>query len=273
MDGSRRIDLRILPTDSVLAHEVADPARERRIEHRLRQDGILRDPLLVGAVPGLDQFVLLDGTNRKHALAALSLPLLMAQVIDYADEHAVELRTWCHAAAVPTETILTAAQDTPGAAVESLPALAAADALHDAATLAVIVNAREQYAVTRNHDSQVARADQLLHLVDSYETRMERMDCVPEEIEERVRLIAPETVLVAFPVFTRSQVVAMATRTSLIPAGITRHVIRGGRALRVNLPLDVLREPDLAAAESVFQEHLRDLHPRYYHEPTILFDS
>jgi hypothetical protein len=61
---------------------------------------------------------------------------------------------------------------------------------------------------------------------------------------------------------------------ALIPAGITRHIILSGRALRVNLPLEYLGGTQSAEeANGALQRHLRALAPRTYTEPTILFDS
>jgi hypothetical protein len=61
---------------------------------------------------------------------------------------------------------------------------------------------------------------------------------------------------------------------ALIPAGITRHVILCGRALRVNLPLELLDgSRTLEEANALLQDHLSGLQPRVYQEPTILFDS
>jgi hypothetical protein len=66
----------------------------------------------------------------------------------------------------------------------------------------------------------------------------------------------------------------MAMRGALIPAGITRHVIMGGRALRVNVPLEMLRGSEsLEEARQALKRHLASLQPRLYREPTILYDS
>lgn len=275
MEPGHRLVLRIVPTDSIRPHEIADPARERRIKNRLVADGLLRDPLVVGAIQDLDGYVLLDGTNRKRALAEMGLPWVMAQIIDYADEHAVALRTWCHQAAMAPREILTVAGDIPGTTVAELPPLAAADALRQSGTLAVVLDRHEQYAITRSSDSHASRADQLIRLVGAYEDRMVRVDCGAEDAEERAQSLdgsAPRA-LVAFPGFSRSQVVTMAMRSTLIPAGITRHVIQAGRALRVNLPLSVLSMPLPEEANAALREHLHTLSPRRYREPTILFDS
>lgn len=268
--------LRIVPLESIKPHEIADNVREQRIERRLIADGELRDPLLVGAVPAVEGFVLLDGTNRLNALKNLRIPLAMVQVVDYADEHAVQLRTWSHQGHVPYAEIIAGAGAIPGVEAVPIPALGVDDVLRRPQTLAVVLDHRNQSALIRDEDAP-SRADQLQPLVDLYESTMVRVDMNPESVEEEAQNLRNESgpvTLVAFPPFSRSQVVTMATRRRLIPAGITRHIILCGRALRVDLPLEVLREsPDAATAERLLREHVSRLQPRLYQEPTILFDS
>lgn len=278
MDAPKRIQLRIVAVDSVHPHEIADPGRERRIEARLRQDGVLRDPLMVGAVPDVDGYVLLDGTNRRRALAALGCPWTMVQVVEYADQRSVQLRTWCHASTIPLHELIHGARDIPGVRVDTVPPLGASDALNNGATLAIVLDRNTRYTLSRPPDQGSSRADQLRQLVDLYEETLTRVDCEGEEIEEQVHILCRESsaarALIAFPKFSRSQVVAMAVGNVLIPAGITRHVFLGGRALRVNVPLDMLGGTgDLDQANRHFAEHLTRLQPRAYAEPTILYDS
>ena len=279
MDAMRRVQVAIVDVDAVRPHEVADPARERRIERRLAADGVLRDPLVVGAIPDVEGYVLLDGTNRRQALVSLGCKRALVQVIDYADHHAIQLRTWCHAAPGSLPELLSHAELIPGVDVESLPPLATADALLSGDTLAVLLDRRERFALVRTRQPGSlrvsSRADQLRHLVDIYEEGLSRVDCDPDGVEERAHgLWAHTGVLVAFPPFSRSQVVAIAVGGALIPAGITRHVILGGRALRVNVPLDLLSGSlDLEASDKQLREHLSALQPRLYTEPTILYDS
>lgn len=268
--------LQIVPTEVVLPHEIADPGREHRIEQRLRQDSLLRDPLMVGAIPDLEEYVLLDGTNRQRALKALGYRWVMVQVLDYADQHAVRLRTWCHAAHVPLRDLLTRAKQIPDLEVEALSPLAPADALTESTTLAVLLDKKERYLLRRGPEAP-SRASQLRQLVDIYEDRMVREDCGPESVEEHAKRLheraeRPVTLL-AFPPFSRSRVVAMAMQDTPIPAGITRHVVSGGRALRVNLPLEILSLETVDEANAALVTHLEGLQPRLYREPTILFDS
>lgn len=268
--------LQLVPISLVLPHEIADPGREARIQSRLAAEGILRDPVMVGAVPDLEPFVLLDGTNRRIALQRLGCHLILAQVLNYADPAAVHLRTWCHSAHLPLNALLDGIHAIPGIEVSPLPPLGAQDALADRSTLAILLGHHRRYVLTRLA-GPIPRPIQLRQLVDLYEERMTREDCAEDEVEDTAghlpEVAAGEAVLVAFPRFSRAQVVQMALQDTPIPAGITRHMIASGRALRVNLPLDLLRSADAEAANDALAEYLATLHPRAYREPTILFDS
>jgi hypothetical protein len=140
----------------------------------------------------------------------------------------------------------------------------------------VLLGPHRRYTVTLPPDDASQRIEALRSFVDLYERSMTRVDCDHGAIEERARAHAADggpTTLIAFPPITRGQVVAMAMEGLRIPAGISRHIILGGRALRVNLPLDVLALPDVEHADEALAHHLAVLHPRVYQEPTILFDS
>lgn len=268
------VQLRVVPLESILPHEIADPGREERIERRIAVDGLLRDPLLVGSVAGVDDYILLDGTNRRVALERLGLPLALVQVIDYTDPRAIDLRTWCHSAPITAAGLAGDARRVPGLEIMPLSPPDARDALAASDTLAVILDPHRRFVVTTT-GTQAERVAGLRRFVDLYEHHMTRVDCDVGALEEQddTRADGEDGALIAFPPMTRSQVVTMATDGLHIPAGITRHVILGGRALRVNLPLDVLALPDEMRASEMLTRHIAALHPRLYGEPTVLFDS
>jgi hypothetical protein len=271
-------ELDLVPLDAIHPHELADAAREARIERRLALDDVLRDPLMVGSVPSVDGYVLLDGTNRLQALRSLGMSWGLVQVIDYSGASSVTLRTWCHSTPVQFETIAEQAAGIPGIAILPIAELGASDALATHNTVAVLLGKDQIAAVARMSEYPHSRAEQLRALVDLYEENMTRVDCDPTNIEELAQSMCEPTAdgvsLVAFPPITRSQVTTMALRGALIPAGITRHVIVSGRALRVNVPLKMLRgESSLEDARQALQRHLASLQPRLYREPTILYDS
>jgi hypothetical protein len=278
VDRLRGGELDLVPLDAIRPHELADGARKERIERRLAADGVLRDPIVVGSVPQLDGYVLLDGTNRLQALRSLGLSWGLVQVIDYSGAGSVNLRTWCHSTRVAFETIAGQASAIPGVAVEPIAELGASDAMAIHSTVAVLLGKDRITAVSRANEYPHSRAEQLRALVALYEDRMMRVDCDPANVEELAQTMCEPTndgvTLVAFPTITRSQVTTMAMRGALIPAGITRHDIMGGRALRVNVPLEMLHGTgSLDEAKQALETHLASLQPRLYREPTILYDS
>jgi hypothetical protein len=270
--------LDLVPLHTIRPHELADRDREQRIERRLATDGLLRDPLIVGTVPRLDGYVLLDGTNRLQALQSLGLACGLVQVIDYSGSGTVNLRTWCHSTPMPFESLAERSAAIPGVAIQPIAELGAAEALAAPGTVAVLLGKDQIAAITRIETYPHSRAEQLRSLVDLYEHGMTRVDSDPANVEELAQSVCDSAqggvTLVAFPAITRSQVVTMAMRNILIPAGITRHVILEGRALRVNVPLEMLRDGgSLDDAREALESHLATLQPRLYREPTILFDS
>lgn len=271
-------DLDLVPLDSIRPHELADRARKDRIERRLQSDGVLRDPLMVGSVPQVKGYVLLDGTNRLAALHSLCLTWGLVQIVDYSDAGSVGLRTWCHSTSLALGVVAGRAAKIPGVAVAPIAELGASDALAAPSTVAVMLSKDRIAAVTRTAEYPHSRAEQLRALVDLYEHQMTRVDCDPANVEELAQTLCDPAgggmTLIAFPAISRSQVATMAMRNALIPAGITRHVISGGRALRVNVELEMLRATgSLAEAQQKLERHLARLQPRLYREPTILYDS
>jgi hypothetical protein len=278
VDSLQGSTLRLVPLHTIRPHELADPERERRIERRLAADGLLRDPLMVGTVPRLEGFVLLDGTNRLQALQNLRLAWGLVQIIDYSSSGTVNLRTWCHRTPMPFGELVERSSTIAGVEVEPIAELGAADALARSSTVAVLLDGDRTAALTRVEEYPHSRAEQLRALVDLYEHRMTRVDSDPANVEELAQSFRASVnggaTLVAFPAITRSHVVTMAMRQILIPAGITRHVIVEGRALRVNVPLEMLRGTgSLEDAQLALDRHLDSLQPRLYREPTILYDS
>jgi hypothetical protein len=174
------------------------------------------------------------------------------------------------------EELLQGTASIPGVNPSPLPPLAAEDALVSVRTLAVLLDRTRRYVIERSPELSISRTEQLRQLVELYEDRMVRVECGPDELEQRAQTLTAEggNLLVAFPRFSRSQVVAIAIEGALIPAGITRHVIHCGRALRVNVTLGLLDGcRSLGDANASLQAHLTTLQPRMYGEPTILYDS
>src|SRR2546430_16613 len=89
-------DLRVVPVNKIIPHELEDVSRAEPLIRRLPQDGVLKNPPIVTTLDGdQGQYVILDGTNRVMALDALKYEHALVQVVKY-EEPYVELQTWNH---------------------------------------------------------------------------------------------------------------------------------------------------------------------------------
>ena len=87
-------DLRIVPTKTLHPHEDHDFQRSEPLIERLASETVVINPPIVAPM-GDDQFLVLDGANRFHALSHLGYPHILVQVAPYESGY-VELKTWRH---------------------------------------------------------------------------------------------------------------------------------------------------------------------------------
>ena len=67
MITARFPDIRVVPIDHCLLHEQTDDARVARLAARLKADGLLRNPPVLGQHDGVDALIVLDGATRVTA--------------------------------------------------------------------------------------------------------------------------------------------------------------------------------------------------------------
>ena len=275
-------DLRFLDVHALMPHERADSQRLTPLLGRLRSEAVLHNPPIVAPLSpepsGDARFVVLDGANRVAATRSAGYPHIVAQVVRY-EEPDVRLLTWHHALTGVTRQEFEA---TCGRAVGM--SCRVENLLHARALLA----RREILAYACYPDGGVAafqggrdlheRNELLNAIVDSYRDRHRFLRTTSDSFEV-ARARHPEVAaLVVFPHFEPAEVLELATGGSLLPAGVTRHLVRW-RALRVNLPIDQLADPSRDAAEKNqwlarwLAAKMETRQMRFYEEPTVLFDE
>jgi len=274
-------DLRFVPAECLMPHERSDPRRVEPLIRRIREQAVLKNPPVVSPLEGggaSGRFVVLDGANRVTAARAAGLPHMVVQVVRY-EPPAVELRTWYHAlAGLDRDEIAKACRTIAGleCRAESELHARALIARRDALAYAAFPDGTVT-AFTGGRDLQ--EHNQLLNaIVDLYRDHhgFYRMstDSLP-----LARSRYPEvTALLVFPHFEPAEVMELATGGELMPAGITRHLIRW-RALRVNIAIDQLADTRHGLEEKNrwlrewLQERLAMRQVRFYEESTVLFDE
>jgi hypothetical protein len=83
--------------------------------------------------------------------------------------------------------------------------------------------------------------------------------------------------LIVFRKISKEELVLVTQKQQKIPSGITR-IILPKRALRINVPLDILRfdtsiEQKNHWLQKRINNQIKDKSIRFYHEPTFLFDE
>ena len=264
--------LRIVAAEEVHLHEDADPRRVAGLVEQLATEGVLRNPPLAAALPG-GGYIILDGANRTSALRQLDLPHHLLQIVEYAAPE-VRLEVWHHLLREDGHALT---RFLPANALIDIPS---ADGLRQdledgrLACGLITENGVQGVGSERPFPARVAA---LRAVVGAYNGRVPIYRVRTTDLAVLRSEYDRIGVLVVFPRFSKDEILHLAALPEKLPTGITRHVIPN-RALRVNLPLDVLRgrgsrEEKNAVLHDLIHARLLAHRVRVYPEPTVLFDE
>lgn len=268
-----------LPVEKLLIHERHDNQRCAPLILRIRSSGVWRNPPIVAPLEdGSGCFMVLDGANRVTALREMGFPHALVQVVQPEDP-GLTLMTWNHVVwEANAARFLKNIRAIPGLRLHRASLEHTQPGIEAECGLALIVTCRgNAYAACTTITDIEKRVDALNAIVDSYRERA-RLDRTGLREIEKMRLIYPGLCgLVIFPAFNVRELLSLAGRNYLLPAGITRFLI-SPRALHLNYALDSLAsdqtlEEKNQALQHWIQERLARKSVRYYAESTYLFDE
>ncbi len=272
--------LAFLPVDRLVMHERHDEQRAMPLILRMRASGVFRNPPVVTPLQdGSDRYMVMDGANRITALRMMQFRDALVQIVQPSDP-GLALQTWNHVVwEMNAARFLDGIRSIPGVKLtRTKDADQARPSLDEECSLALVQSCRGRvYAVCSEVGNLQLRVDLLNALVDCYKDRA-RFDRTSVREARLLRDIYPALCgLVIFPQFSISDLLDLAGRNYLLPAGITRFTI-APRALHLNYPL-----AELAADKSIeeknqalykwINERIAQKSVRYYAEPTYLFDE
>lgn len=276
----------IMHLADLVPHEQADPRRVARLSERICQDAILKNPVIAAPIPGTAQAVVLDGANRTAALAACGARDALAQLVDYHDP-GVRLTTWSHlVSGLAPEALLDQIRAIPGLTLDVTTRGAARAALAARTILAYLLTPLPGppgpppvFTIHGPQDGAHSDTTLLLRMVDIYkgkpDTAIHRV--TSDHLEDLLPNYDEVSGLLVFPPYTPDDILDFARNGLRVPTGITRHIIPA-RALRVNIPLDLLQaDQPLAEKNAWWHERVKaklaDNEIRFYQESTYLFDE
>lgn len=262
-------DLRIVPTATLRAHEEHDSQRSVPLAERLRHESIMINPPVVAPMR-VDEFVILDGANRVHAFEELAYPHILVQVTPY-ETGQVELSTWNHVIGNWDSGVFLAHLD-------HLDGITVIDGHHADSIAHVVMRNGGDFTLQSSVHTTQERNAALRRFVSLYQRNARLHRTADIEVDQAWRLYPEATALVTFPLYQPSDIIEAAREKAFLPPGVSRHIVHG-RAIRVNYPLDMLREVRLsldeknAALRTWMQTKLANRQVRYYAEATYQFDE
>ena len=276
-DSTALPDLQMLPTEALVPHEDCDPRRIERLAQRILEEGCLKNPPVVAAIPESDRFVVLDGANRVMAFAQLDIPHIVAQLVRY-DDPGVVLDTWYHVVAgMPLDDFEEALSQVSRANLRSCTLLETRKALGDKEAIAYIVCESGVRMVAFPTEYQPGDLHILNDLVNSYKGRADIFRASNDIWEIQAPYYPRITALVIFPRYRPEDILHAIRNGYKIPSGITRHIIPA-RALNINIPLEVLNvnwtlEIKREWLQAWLMERMAANSIRYYAESTFSFNE
>ena len=274
--------LKIVPTEALIPHEQHDDQRAGPLIEKMKDQGMLKNPPIVAPLspddPADGRYVVLDGANRSTAARVAGIPHMVVQVVRYEDP-SIRLSTWHHAlVGVRKGDIERALEALPGLVTRGDELRHARAVLARREALAYLVHAGKR-TFTLHGGGDLHQRNALLNaVVDSYRDRTRFYRVASDSLEEARRRHADVTALVVFPRFEPEEIMELAGTGARLPAGITRHLIPW-RALRINLPLEVLTDTTKTLEEKNgmlsdwLDQRVAQRRVRFYEESTVLFDE
>jgi hypothetical protein len=266
-------DLRIVMTSALHPHEETDSQRLHPLIERIRSElHVINPPVVASMGVGADgeQFVVLDGANRSQAFSHLQVPHILAQVVSY-DSGAVQLETWQH-------VVCNWSADALISRLVELPGIELLYGEREHVSAQVYCRDGRVFALRFAAANLGERNAALRQVVAVYQR---------SAVLQRTALTHPPDVwdayvdgaaLVVFPPYQPQDIVDAARYKAYLPPGISRHIVHG-RALRVNYPLEALRDSNHTldqkneALRHWLHDRIANRQMRYYAETTYLFDE
>ncbi|MCU0496783.1 MAG: hypothetical protein MUF87_05465 [Anaerolineae bacterium] len=262
-------DLRIVATHSLHPHEEHDSQRSQPLIESIRRSDYLLNPPIVAPMDE-EQYVILDGANRCFSFQALGYPHILVQFATYQSGH-VSLDVWHHIVSRwHLQTFLEQVRALDGVSLET--------GQHPDAIAHILPREGGSYGILASVPTLLERNATLRQVVSLYQ-RQAILDRTAISEPHEILPLYPEAIaLVVFPSYQPADIIAAAQHHAYLPPGISRHIIQG-RAIRVNYPMEILRDATASLADKNealqvwMQGKFAKRQVRYYAEATYQFDE
>lgn len=281
-----RFHLEIVNIDNILPHEEFDPSRSTNLISKLKQSNLLTDPIIVASL-GENKYLQLDGMNRLNCFKQLGIKTILCQIVDYNNQEEVILSSWIHLFKAKREDFFKyICQDKnliiKRANINQIGPRYIKES--DFGRLVTIVDKKQGSYLVMTAGNFIEKIKRINYISYYYKNNINRSILPFTMTTRNIRLFFyehpdinfydhPDTnLMIVFPNFTPQQIIEVVKSGVLIPAGVTRHLIKG-RCLNINLPLDFFdNKKSLKTLNQELDKFLLKKAIRVYEESTIHFE-
>ncbi|MBI2344151.1 MAG: ParB N-terminal domain-containing protein [Deltaproteobacteria bacterium] len=271
--------IKIVPLKTCVAHEGVVAAWVTQIASSLRDEGVMKNPIIVTKAGRAGRRIVIDGMHRFAALRQLEIPDVAVYEIDYADDQ-ITLGGWDVLTFRPFQARTFLAHHFPRCRIETTRELAVAQRTVDARTALVAARDRRQTFYLPVPPRTISVEDCVREgrrLDDALDAEGYRPVYVADTLAHADFARTQATGLLIRPHYTKQEIIQRTLAGKLFPRKSTRHMIPG-RPLRVDVGMALLRAPiSLAAKNRLLDEHLRWSYEadriRYYPESVFVFSD
>jgi len=267
----------IIKIDDLVFHETIDLERAKRLEEKIRKDGILRNPVIVGKIKGRNKLLLLDGVHRVGALIRYGSKHIVAQIVDYFDEN-VEVYTWHHLIKnFDSKTLIEKIKDIEGIELEKTNREKADNLLKQKKIVAYLLFENDEVFIVKNGKDLKSKTEKLKAVVDIYGKNSEVCRISGDEIDFTLNNCDNLTAILVIPRYDKEDVVKLAFDKIDSPSGITRHVIPS-RILGLDIDLSLLStdipiEDKNRLLKEIITERIKNKRTRFYQESVYILNE
>lgn len=260
----------IVPVESVFPHEEHDSQRAGPLIERLRQADLFTNPPIVAPLGDGERYVILDGANRCFSFRQLGYPHILVQEVDYHSDF-VTLDTWHH---VISDWEL----DRLAEQMSRIEGATLVEGVNNDPIASVTLRDNRVLSVVSSTGNWLQRNSVLRMAVRIYQHNAKLFRTVLGESSQVWSLYTKAIALVKFPRFQPEDILNAAKHGAYLPPGISRHIIHG-RAVRLNYPMDWVRDPDTPVnvknemLQSWLAQKVQNRQMRFYAEATYQFDE
>lgn len=270
--------LKIVSLKSLIPHEMADFKRIEFLSKRIARDGHVKNPIIAGKLSEANRFLVLDGSTRASAIKILNFTDALVQVVDFQSPE-VKLETWKHLILETTKEEIVYEIKRLNLNVASAGRDETLVALNDKKIISCFLIGDEDGLIVSNGSSDLETQIRELKKLLSVCYGKSRVYCTDYEECSNLSQRVPNggAVMHFLPIFSKKEILSMALRGILLPAGVTRFIVPQ-RILRVDIANEVLVSDVSLEEKNIFlseliRYRLENKKMRFYQEPVLFLNE